>query len=77
MCIMYIARYELTIVDPSWNARDEQAVDRIYRIGQVKDVVIYRLITCGTIEEKIYRKQVHKMALKKAIIVIFLYTSHT
>lgn len=35
-----------------------QAVDRAYRIGQQRDVVVYRLITCGTVEEKIYRKQV-------------------
>jgi hypothetical protein len=34
-----------------------QAVDRAYRIGQKRDVVVYRLITCGTVEEKIYRKQ--------------------
>lgn len=37
---------------------DNQSVDRAYRIGQKNDVVIYRLMTCGTIEEKIYRKQV-------------------
>jgi hypothetical protein len=47
------------IFDPSWNpAVDAQAVDRAYRIGQTRSVVVYRLITCGTIEEKIYRKQV-------------------
>lgn len=37
---------------------DNQSVDRAYRIGQKKDVIVYRLMTCGTIEEKIYRKQV-------------------
>ena len=30
-----------------------QAIDRAYRIGQQKDVTVYRLITCGTVEEKI------------------------
>jgi hypothetical protein len=35
-----------------------QSVDRAYRIGQKRDVVVYRLVTCGTVEEKIYRKQV-------------------
>lgn len=46
------------IFDPSWNPSvDAQAVDRAYRIGQKRPVVVYRLITCGTIEEKIYRKQ--------------------
>lgn len=39
-------------------AADNQSVDRAYRIGQRKDVVVYRLISCGTVEEKIYRRQV-------------------
>lgn len=54
-------------VDPAWNSRDDQAVDRVYRISQTRNVVVYRLITCGTIEEKIYRKQVFKVALMKTI----------
>jgi hypothetical protein len=37
---------------------DNQSVDRAYRIGQTKDVIVYRLMTCGTIEEIIYKKQV-------------------
>ncbi|MBN3272386.1 ERC6L protein, partial [Polyodon spathula] len=54
----------VVIFDPSWNpATDAQAVDRAYRIGQTKNVVIYRLITCGTVEEKIYRRQVFKDSL--------------
>ncbi|CAH8520101.1 unnamed protein product [Schistosoma rodhaini] len=49
------------ILDPSWNpAVDSQAVDRAYRIGQKLDVVVYRLITCATVEEKIYRRQIFK-----------------
>lgn len=49
------------IYDPSWNpATDAQAVDRAYRIGQKKNVVVYRLITCSTVEEKIYRRQIFK-----------------
>lgn len=35
-------------------------MDRAYRIGQKRNVVVYRLISCGTIEEVIYRKQVYK-----------------
>lgn len=55
------------IYDPSWNpAVDNQAVDRAYRLGQTRDVVIYRLVTCGTIEEKIYQKQVFKGGLSKS-----------
>ncbi|XP_053554965.1 DNA excision repair protein ERCC-6-like [Bombina bombina] len=54
----------VVIFDPSWNpATDAQAVDRAYRIGQQENVVIYRLITCGTVEEKIYRRQIFKDSL--------------
>lgn len=52
-----------TTDDPSWSILDNQAVDRVYRIGQKRDVVVYRLITCGTVEEKMYRKQVFKQGL--------------
>ncbi|XP_027916383.1 protein CHROMATIN REMODELING 24 isoform X1 [Vigna unguiculata] len=54
------------VVDPAWNpSMDNQSVDRAYRIGQKKDVIVYRLMTCGTVEEKIYRKQVYKGGLFK------------
>ncbi|ESR45373.1 hypothetical protein CICLE_v10000096mg [Citrus x clementina] len=54
------------VVDPAWNpSTDNQSVDRAYRIGQKKDVVVYRLMTCGTVEEKIYRKQIFKGGLFK------------
>ncbi|KAB5515413.1 hypothetical protein PHYPO_G00250030 [Pangasianodon hypophthalmus] len=58
------AANRVVIFDPSWNpATDAQAVDRAYRIGQTNDVIIYRLITCGTVEEKIFRRQVFKDSL--------------
>ncbi|KPP69912.1 DNA excision repair protein ERCC-6-like, partial [Scleropages formosus] len=58
------AANRVVIFDPSWNpATDAQAVDRAYRIGQKENVVIYRLITCATVEEKIYRRQVFKDSL--------------
>uniref|UniRef100_A0A383VXK8 Uncharacterized protein n=1 Tax=Tetradesmus obliquus TaxID=3088 RepID=A0A383VXK8_TETOB len=61
------AANRVVIVDPSWNpATDNQSVDRAYRIGQSRDVVVYRLVTCGTVEEKIYRKQVFKGGLSRA-----------
>ncbi|XP_066288663.1 DNA excision repair protein ERCC-6-like [Branchiostoma lanceolatum] len=56
----------VVIYDPSWNpATDAQAVDRAYRIGQKKAVVIYRFITCGSVEEKIYRRQVFKESVTR------------
>ncbi len=55
------------IVDPAWNPSvDNQSVDRAYRIGQQQDVVVYRIITCGTVEEKIYKKQVFKGGLSRS-----------
>ncbi|OWZ23704.1 DNA repair and recombination protein [Phytophthora megakarya] len=54
----------VVIFDPSWNpAHDCQAQDRAYRIGQTKDVQVYRLITLGTIEEMIYVRQIYKQQL--------------
>jgi SNF2 family DNA or RNA helicase len=45
------------ILDPDWNpANDNQSIDRIYRIGQKNDVIVYRLITTNSVEEKIYRR---------------------
>ena len=57
---------KVVIYDPSWNpAEDAQAVDRAYRIGQKQHVVVYRLITCGTVEEKMYRRQIYKSGIIK------------
>lgn len=56
------------IFDPAWNDLDNQAVDRAYRLGQKRNVVVYRLMTCGAIEEKIYRKQVFKVGLTRKVL---------
>ena len=56
------------IFDPCWNpAVDSQSVDRCYRLGQQRHVLVYRFITCGTVEEVIYRKQIFKQGLFRAI----------
>lgn len=50
--------------DPWWNASAEnQATDRAYRIGQKKNVQVYKLITKNSIEEKIYELQKKKSEL--------------
>ncbi|KAK8089885.1 hypothetical protein PG997_004846 [Apiospora hydei] len=52
---------KVVIMDPHWNpAYDLQAQDRAYRIGQVRDVDVYRLISAGTIEEITYARQIYK-----------------
>ena len=56
------------IFDPSWNpADDSQAVDRCFRIGQTKNVTVYRFITTGAIEEAMYRKIAHKDGIKRTV----------
>ncbi len=45
--------------DPSWNpAEDRQAVDRAYRIGQRREVVVYRFIMASSLEQEMYKKEV-------------------
>jgi superfamily II DNA or RNA helicase len=57
------------IFDPWWNtAAENQAIDRAHRIGQDKTVFSYRLITKGTIEEKIMQLQQQKKELFDNII---------
>jgi superfamily II DNA/RNA helicase len=57
------------IYDPSWNpATDAQAVDRAFRVGQTRPVLVYRLVTCGTVEEKILRNQIFKRGLHKMVL---------
>ncbi|KAL9629179.1 MAG: hypothetical protein Q9164_006988, partial [Protoblastenia rupestris] len=52
---------KVVIVDPNWNpAYDLQAQDRAYRIGQVRDVEVFRLVSAGTIEEIVYARQIYK-----------------
>lgn len=52
---------KVVIFDPHWNpSYDLQAQDRAYRIGQVRDVDVFRLISAGTIEEIVYARQIYK-----------------
>ena len=52
------------ILDPWWNrSAEQQAIDRTHRIGQTKSVFCYRIISRGTIEEKILDLQEKKQAL--------------
>lgn len=55
--------------DPWWNlAAQNQATDRAHRIGQTKQVTVYRMIAKGTIEEKIMQLQEAKKDLAEAIL---------
>lgn len=64
-----IGANRIIIYDPDWNpSTDIQARERAWRIGQQRHVIIYRLITAGTIEEKIYHRQVFKLYLTNRIL---------
>lgn len=57
------------IMDPWWNpAAEQQAVDRIHRIGQEREVHVYRLVAEGTIEEKVMQLKASKAALFDAVV---------
>ncbi|MFP7753565.1 DEAD/DEAH box helicase [Thermodesulfobacteriota bacterium B35] len=56
-------------MDPWWNpAVEDQAADRAHRIGQKRPVTVYRLVTSGTIEEKIVRLHQEKRELANSLL---------
>eukprot|EP00934_Nitzschia_sp_Nitz4_P000647 Nitzschia sp. Nitz4//scaffold77_size91520//70206//74185//NITZ4_004902-RA/size91520-augustus-gene-0.67-mRNA-1//1//CDS//3329558027//647//frame0 len=59
----------IILYDPDWNPQtDAQARERAWRFGQEREVTIYRLIVAGTIEEKIYQRQIFKTALSNRVL---------
>uniref|UniRef100_A0A803VPV0 Transcription termination factor 2 n=1 Tax=Ficedula albicollis TaxID=59894 RepID=A0A803VPV0_FICAL len=59
----------LFLLDMHWNpALEDQACDRIYRVGQRKDVVIHRFVCEGTVEEKILQLQKRKKGLAQQVL---------
>ena len=57
------------VCDPWWNpAAEAQAVDRAHRIGQTRPVTVYRLVSAGTIEEKVVALQDRKRELFTAVM---------
>jgi superfamily II DNA or RNA helicase len=57
------------LLDPWWNpASEAQAIDRTHRIGQSKNVMVYRLVAEGTIEEKVMALKAKKAELTDAVL---------
>jgi SNF2 family DNA or RNA helicase len=57
------------LLDPWWNpATEAQAIDRTHRIGQTRPVTAYRMVTAGSVEEKIRALAERKSALSRAVV---------
>ncbi|MCU1545977.1 MAG: hypothetical protein JWP30_1077 [Homoserinimonas sp.] len=57
------------LLDPWWNpASEAQAVDRTHRIGQNKNVMVYRMVATGTIEEKVMALKERKAKLFSSVM---------
>eukprot|EP01133_Synstelium_polycarpum_P016843 gene16843-20027_t len=55
--------------DSDWNpTMDEQAMDRCHRLGQLKPVTVYRLVTKGTVEEKVIKRAKQKHQIQSIVI---------
>jgi SNF2 family DNA or RNA helicase len=59
----------VVLYDPWWNpAVERQAIDRTHRIGQIRPVTAYRMVTAGSVEEKIRALAERKTVLSKAVV---------
>ncbi|MBX0301494.1 DEAD/DEAH box helicase [Cryobacterium sp. 1639] len=57
------------LLDPWWNpASESQAIDRTHRIGQTRNVMVYRLVAADTIEEKVMALKETKAQLTQAVL---------
>ncbi|ODQ56125.1 hypothetical protein SAICODRAFT_51218 [Saitoella complicata NRRL Y-17804] len=57
------------LFDPDWNpVWDEQSVGRAYRLGQTKPVYVYRFVTMGSYEDRMFKSNLHKLGLSLRVV---------
>jgi len=67
--INLVGANRLVLVDGDWNpATDAQALARVWRDGQTKPVIVYRLLATGTIEERILQRQIMKTETSQGVL---------
>jgi len=61
---------KVVVFDPHWNpSYDLQAQDRAFRIGQKRNVNVYRLVALGTLEELVYHRQLYKQQQSDSVLM--------
>ena len=69
MGLNLIGASRLILFDVDWNpATDAQAMARIHRDGQIKPCKVYRLLTLGALDEKIFQRQITKVGLADSVL---------